>query len=184
MEVDQMLRITAQDALWHEWWVAHTRTHFFPFHQRETSVTSVILLPVPVRISGNGASEKNLKDGVCAQFEKNFAKAKWRVSSSRSKVTIITPKSKYNCRRCGGKEERMGNMKLRRRIHTNRDKNVPIEDNDDWFICHHRSIMRCYPNVQLSTEPFFSFCRYYKRQMVWKKEAIMNNDDIGFFDDE
>lgn len=31
------------------------------------------------RISGNGASEKNLKDGVCAQFEKNFAKAKWRV---------------------------------------------------------------------------------------------------------
>lgn len=31
------------------------------------------------RIAGNGASEKNLKDGVCAQFEKNFAKAKWRV---------------------------------------------------------------------------------------------------------
>ncbi|KAK2825332.1 hypothetical protein Q7C36_019259 [Tachysurus vachellii] len=48
MEVDQMLRITAQDALFHEW------------------------------IAGNGASEKNLKDGVCAQFEKNFAKAKWR----------------------------------------------------------------------------------------------------------
>ncbi|KAI5612323.1 caM kinase-like vesicle-associated protein isoform X2 [Silurus asotus] len=48
MEVDQMLRITAQDALWHEW------------------------------IAGNGASEKNLKAGVCAQFEKNFAKAKWR----------------------------------------------------------------------------------------------------------
>uniref|UniRef100_A0A3B5LGS4 CaM kinase-like vesicle-associated protein n=1 Tax=Xiphophorus couchianus TaxID=32473 RepID=A0A3B5LGS4_9TELE len=48
MEVDQMLRITAEDALQHEW------------------------------IAGNGASEKNLKDGVCAQFEKNFAKAKWR----------------------------------------------------------------------------------------------------------
>ncbi|TSM04844.1 CaM kinase-like vesicle-associated protein [Bagarius yarrelli] len=48
MEVDQMIRITAQDALFHEW------------------------------IAGNGASEKNLKDGVCAQFEKNFAKAKWR----------------------------------------------------------------------------------------------------------
>ncbi|XP_030625524.1 caM kinase-like vesicle-associated, like [Chanos chanos] len=48
MEVDPMLRITAQEALWHEW------------------------------IAGNGASEKNLKDGVCAQFEKNFAKAKWR----------------------------------------------------------------------------------------------------------
>ncbi|XP_051946703.1 calcium/calmodulin-dependent protein kinase type IV-like [Xyrauchen texanus] len=48
MEVDQMLRIPAQDALLHEW------------------------------IAGNGASEKNLKEGVCAQFEKNFAKAKWR----------------------------------------------------------------------------------------------------------
>ncbi|XP_051790273.1 caM kinase-like vesicle-associated protein [Erpetoichthys calabaricus] len=48
MEVDPMLRITAQDALWHEW------------------------------IAGNGALEKNLKAGVCAQFEKNFAKAKWR----------------------------------------------------------------------------------------------------------
>nr|XP_055044657.1 caM kinase-like vesicle-associated, like [Misgurnus anguillicaudatus] len=48
MEVDQMLRITAQQALLHEW------------------------------IAGNGASEKNLKEGVCAQFEKNFAKAKWR----------------------------------------------------------------------------------------------------------
>uniref|UniRef100_A0AAY5EBY2 Protein kinase domain-containing protein n=1 Tax=Electrophorus electricus TaxID=8005 RepID=A0AAY5EBY2_ELEEL len=51
MEVDQMIRITAQEALWHEW------------------------------IAGNAASEKNLKDGVCAQFEKNFAKAKWRVRS-------------------------------------------------------------------------------------------------------
>ncbi|XP_042155896.1 caM kinase-like vesicle-associated, like [Oncorhynchus tshawytscha] len=48
MEVDQMLRITATDALVHKW------------------------------IAGNGASEKNLKEGVCAQFEKNFAKAKWR----------------------------------------------------------------------------------------------------------
>ncbi|XP_076840591.1 caM kinase-like vesicle-associated, like [Brachyhypopomus gauderio] len=48
MEIDQMIRITAQEALWHEW------------------------------IAGNAASEKNLKEGVCAQFEKNFAKAKWR----------------------------------------------------------------------------------------------------------
>ncbi|MGH0157050.1 UNVERIFIED_CONTAM: hypothetical protein FKN15_032879 [Acipenser sinensis] len=48
MEVDQLLRISAQDALCHEW------------------------------IAGDGASEKNLKDGVCAQIEKNFAKAKWR----------------------------------------------------------------------------------------------------------
>ncbi|XP_056589847.1 caM kinase-like vesicle-associated, like [Triplophysa dalaica] len=48
MDVDQMLRISAQNALSHEW------------------------------IAGNGASEKNLKEGVCAQFEKNFAKAKWR----------------------------------------------------------------------------------------------------------
>ncbi|CAH2317068.1 caM kinase-like vesicle-associated [Pelobates cultripes] len=48
MEMDQELRITAQDALSHTW------------------------------ISGNAASERNLKDGVCAQIEKNFAKAKWR----------------------------------------------------------------------------------------------------------
>ncbi|XP_058873389.1 caM kinase-like vesicle-associated protein [Acipenser ruthenus] len=48
MEVDQMLRISAQDALCHEW------------------------------IAGDGAAEKNLKDGVCAQIKKNFAKAKWR----------------------------------------------------------------------------------------------------------
>uniref|UniRef100_A0A671XEF9 CaM kinase-like vesicle-associated protein n=1 Tax=Sparus aurata TaxID=8175 RepID=A0A671XEF9_SPAAU len=30
------------------------------------------------RISGNAASDKNIKDGVCAQIEKNFAKAKWK----------------------------------------------------------------------------------------------------------
>ncbi|XP_070597234.1 caM kinase-like vesicle-associated protein isoform X1 [Erythrolamprus reginae] len=48
MEVEQDQRITAQEALGHIW------------------------------ISGNIASEKNLKEGVCAQIEKNFAKAKWR----------------------------------------------------------------------------------------------------------
>uniref|UniRef100_A0A8C8DM95 CaM kinase-like vesicle-associated, like n=1 Tax=Oryzias sinensis TaxID=183150 RepID=A0A8C8DM95_9TELE len=58
MEVDQMLRITAQDALGHEW------------------------------IAGNGASEKNLKAGVCAQFEKNFAKAK--CSSQALSLSITT----------------------------------------------------------------------------------------------
>uniref|UniRef100_A0A3P8S7E8 CaM kinase-like vesicle-associated protein n=1 Tax=Amphiprion percula TaxID=161767 RepID=A0A3P8S7E8_AMPPE len=64
MEVDQMLRITAQDALWHEW------------------------------IAGNGASEKNLKDGVCAQFEKNFAKAKWRVLQKAIRVTTFMQRLK------------------------------------------------------------------------------------------
>ncbi|XP_078063928.1 caM kinase-like vesicle-associated protein [Mustelus asterias] len=48
MEVDQDTRITAQEAINHEW------------------------------ISGNAASDKNIKDGVCAQIEKNFAKAKWK----------------------------------------------------------------------------------------------------------
>ncbi|XP_035236385.1 caM kinase-like vesicle-associated protein [Anguilla anguilla] len=48
MEVDQMLRVTAQEALGHEW------------------------------ITGQGASERNLKDVVCAQFARNFAKSKWR----------------------------------------------------------------------------------------------------------
>ncbi|CAM5174222.1 unnamed protein product [Eretmochelys imbricata] len=48
LDVDQDQRITAQEALGHVW------------------------------IAGNVASEKNLKEGVCAQIEKNFAKAKWR----------------------------------------------------------------------------------------------------------
>nr|XP_033781894.1 caM kinase-like vesicle-associated protein [Geotrypetes seraphini] len=48
MEVDQDQRITAEEAISHEW------------------------------ISGNAASSKNIKDGVCAQIEKNFAKAKWK----------------------------------------------------------------------------------------------------------
>ncbi|XP_029947221.1 caM kinase-like vesicle-associated protein [Salarias fasciatus] len=48
MEVDQDQRLTAQEAIAHEW------------------------------ISGNAASDKNIKDGVCAQIEKNFAKAKWK----------------------------------------------------------------------------------------------------------
>uniref|UniRef100_A0A3Q1GNZ8 CaM kinase-like vesicle-associated protein n=1 Tax=Acanthochromis polyacanthus TaxID=80966 RepID=A0A3Q1GNZ8_9TELE len=48
MEVEQDQRLTAQEAIAHEW------------------------------ISGNAASDKNIKDGVCAQIEKNFAKAKWK----------------------------------------------------------------------------------------------------------
>ncbi|XP_016535555.1 caM kinase-like vesicle-associated, like isoform X1 [Poecilia formosa] len=64
MEVDQMLRITAEDALQHEW------------------------------IAGNGASEKNLKDGVCAQFEKNFAKAKWREIKKAIRVTTFMQRLK------------------------------------------------------------------------------------------
>uniref|UniRef100_A0A8D0G4V0 CaM kinase-like vesicle-associated protein n=1 Tax=Sphenodon punctatus TaxID=8508 RepID=A0A8D0G4V0_SPHPU len=51
MEVDQDQRITAEEAISHEW------------------------------ISGNAASDKNIKDGVCAQIEKNFARAKWKVCS-------------------------------------------------------------------------------------------------------
>ncbi|XP_041129003.1 caM kinase-like vesicle-associated protein [Polyodon spathula] len=48
MDVDQDQRLTTQEAINHEW------------------------------ISGNAASDKNIKDGVCAQIEKNFAKAKWK----------------------------------------------------------------------------------------------------------
>uniref|UniRef100_A0AAZ3R252 Protein kinase domain-containing protein n=1 Tax=Oncorhynchus tshawytscha TaxID=74940 RepID=A0AAZ3R252_ONCTS len=67
MEVDQMLRITAADALLHEW------------------------------IAGNGASEKNLKEGVCAQFEKNFAKAKWRV-----RILLPLVHEMAHCNGCNG----------------------------------------------------------------------------------
>uniref|UniRef100_A0A8C5BIU5 CaM kinase-like vesicle-associated b n=1 Tax=Gadus morhua TaxID=8049 RepID=A0A8C5BIU5_GADMO len=48
MEVDQDQRLTAQEAINHEW------------------------------ISGGAASDKNIKENVCAQIEKNFAKAKWK----------------------------------------------------------------------------------------------------------
>uniref|UniRef100_A0A3B4X3U7 CaM kinase-like vesicle-associated protein n=1 Tax=Seriola lalandi dorsalis TaxID=1841481 RepID=A0A3B4X3U7_SERLL len=50
MEVDQDQRLTAQEAINHEW------------------------------ISGGAASDKNIKENVCAQIEKNFARAKWKVS--------------------------------------------------------------------------------------------------------
>ncbi|NXL47254.1 CAMKV protein, partial [Podilymbus podiceps] len=46
MEVEQDQRIPPEEAISHEW------------------------------ISGNAASDKNIKDGVCAQIEKNFARAK------------------------------------------------------------------------------------------------------------
>ncbi|XP_078399318.1 caM kinase-like vesicle-associated protein isoform X1 [Cetorhinus maximus] len=59
MEVDQDTRITVQEAINHEW------------------------------ISGNAASDKNIKDGVCAQIEKNFAKAKWKVLEKAVRVTTI-----------------------------------------------------------------------------------------------
>ncbi|KAJ3601890.1 hypothetical protein NHX12_029652 [Muraenolepis orangiensis] len=42
------------------------------FDNRDKSLFLKIL------ISGNAASDKNIKDGVCAQIEKNFAKAKWK----------------------------------------------------------------------------------------------------------
>lgn len=42
------------------------------------------------RISGNAASDKNIKDGVCAQIEKNFARAKWKVGG-RSPVPQSPP---------------------------------------------------------------------------------------------
>ncbi|XP_059805749.1 caM kinase-like vesicle-associated protein [Hypanus sabinus] len=48
MEVDQEVRITATQALDHNW------------------------------IAGNAALEKNLQLGVCTQIKKNFAKAKWK----------------------------------------------------------------------------------------------------------
>lgn len=32
------------------------------------------------RISGGAASDKNIKENVCAQIEKNFARAKWKVN--------------------------------------------------------------------------------------------------------
>uniref|UniRef100_A0A8C7F014 CaM kinase-like vesicle-associated protein n=1 Tax=Oncorhynchus kisutch TaxID=8019 RepID=A0A8C7F014_ONCKI len=59
MEVEQDQRLTAQEAINHEW------------------------------ISGNAASNKNIRDGVCGQIEKNFAKAKWKVFFLSVKQTFF-----------------------------------------------------------------------------------------------
>lgn len=48
------------------------------------------------RISGNAASDKNIKDGVCAQIEKNFAKAKWKVKQS----FFVFVANKCSCNEC------------------------------------------------------------------------------------
>uniref|UniRef100_A0A8B9VTP5 CaM kinase like vesicle associated n=1 Tax=Anas zonorhyncha TaxID=75864 RepID=A0A8B9VTP5_9AVES len=64
MEVEQDQRITAEEAISHEW------------------------------ISGNAASDKNIKDGVCAQIEKNFARAKWKVGGGGgegAKPSLLPP---------------------------------------------------------------------------------------------
>lgn len=55
----------------------YTNTQLLFF--RDFTFFCVVVVCFFARIAGNGASEKNLKEGVCAQFEKNFAKAKWRV---------------------------------------------------------------------------------------------------------
>uniref|UniRef100_A0A8B9J277 Protein kinase domain-containing protein n=1 Tax=Amazona collaria TaxID=241587 RepID=A0A8B9J277_9PSIT len=60
MEVEQDQRITAEEAISHEW------------------------------ISGNAASDKNIKDGVCAQIEKNFARAKWKVSGGAPCLSFLS----------------------------------------------------------------------------------------------
>ncbi|XP_038604013.1 caM kinase-like vesicle-associated protein isoform X2 [Tachyglossus aculeatus] len=68
MEIDQDQRITAQEALGHVW------------------------------ISGNMAAEKNLREGVCAQIQKNFAKAKWqkaiRVTTFMQRLRVPEPGSR------------------------------------------------------------------------------------------
>uniref|UniRef100_A0A5F9C8C1 CaM kinase-like vesicle-associated protein n=1 Tax=Oryctolagus cuniculus TaxID=9986 RepID=A0A5F9C8C1_RABIT len=61
MEVEQDQRITAEEAISHEW------------------------------ISGNAASDKNIKDGVCAQIEKNFARAKWKTVVPPRLQTAVSP---------------------------------------------------------------------------------------------
>lgn len=57
--------------------MSHKVLNFLP--ETNNSLDTVALCHL-FRISGNAASDKNIKDGVCAQIEKNFAKAKWKVS--------------------------------------------------------------------------------------------------------
>ena len=61
------------------------------------------------RISGGAASDKNIKENVCAQIEKNFARAKWKVrpcvlsSSSQSSELCSPGTGKYTLRLKGSK---------------------------------------------------------------------------------
>lgn len=73
MEVDQDQRLTAQEAIAHEWYKKKKKRKW------QVENHNINLPPHLSRISGNAASDKNIKDGVCAQIEKNFAKAKWKV---------------------------------------------------------------------------------------------------------
>jgi hypothetical protein len=82
---------------------------------------------------------------------------------------IITTKSRYNSCRCQGKEERVGNTKMQRYIDTECDGNVPIEDNDDWFIFHHSYILCSYPNVQFSTKNLLYYADITKDTWRYRK---------------
>ncbi|KAM9429732.1 uncharacterized protein ACWYII_017757 [Salvelinus alpinus] len=62
-----------------------------------------MFIVLSVRIAGNGASDKNLKDGVCAQFEKNFAKAKWRKA-----IRVTTFMQRLRASETGGQGEGRG----------------------------------------------------------------------------
>lgn len=48
------------------------------------------------RISGGAASDKNIKENVCAQIEKNFARAKWKVNP----VVLCLPALLWTFRGC------------------------------------------------------------------------------------
>lgn len=76
MEVDQDQRLTAQEAIAHEWYKKKRKERKWQVISENPNIN---FPPHLSRISGNAASDKNIKDGVCAQIEKNFAKAKWKV---------------------------------------------------------------------------------------------------------
>lgn len=46
----------------------------------EVAFSPFVFLCLYDRISGGAASDKNIKENVCAQIEKNFARAKWKVN--------------------------------------------------------------------------------------------------------
>lgn len=99
MEVDQDQRLTAQEAINHEWYWCFDLFSFSPsrglcsmfrrgvccrillrvINTIESFLLRIWICFVFCRISGNAASDKNIKENVCAQMEKNFARAKWKV---------------------------------------------------------------------------------------------------------
>ena len=123
MEVDQMLRITAQDALWHEWWArthSHTRSiitrtvnHIVLLNQRDPFLTWIILCPGCQDFGQRGVGEEPERRSVCSVREELCQS---KVAGENSSIwlflqqwrMIITRRIRAGATAVGAREKRKG----------------------------------------------------------------------------